>query len=55
VSCCSTASARCRKRRSAHASVTGGAGGVGSILIQLAPVTGLTVLATATRPQSQQW
>ena len=36
--------------------ITGGAGGVGSILIQLARrLTGLTVLATATRPQSQQW
>ena len=35
--------------------ITGGAGGVGSILIQLARrLTGLTVLATATRPQSQQ-
>src|ERR1700758_1138000 len=34
----------------------GGAGGVGSILIQLARrLTGLTVLATATRPESQTW
>ena len=34
----------------------GGAGGVGSILIQLARrLTGLTVVATATRPESQQW
>ena len=36
--------------------ITGGAGGVGSILIQLARrLTGLTVVATATRPESQQW
>lgn len=36
--------------------ITGGAGGVGSILIQLARrITGLTVVATATRPESQKW
>lgn len=36
--------------------ITGGAGGVGSILIQLARrLTGLTVVATATRPESQNW
>jgi zinc-binding alcohol dehydrogenase family protein len=36
--------------------IVGGAGGVGSILIQLARrLTGLTVLATATRPESQKW
>jgi zinc-binding alcohol dehydrogenase family protein len=36
--------------------ITGAAGGVGSILIQLARrLTGLTVLATATRPESQKW
>jgi zinc-binding alcohol dehydrogenase family protein len=36
--------------------ITGGAGGVGSILIQLAHrLTGLTVVATATRPESQKW
>src|SRR4051794_17939669 len=36
--------------------IVGGAGGVGSILIQLARrLTGLTVLATATGPQSKQW
>jgi zinc-binding alcohol dehydrogenase family protein len=35
--------------------ITGGAGGVGSILIQLARrLTGLTVVATATRPESQR-
>jgi NADPH:quinone reductase-like Zn-dependent oxidoreductase len=36
--------------------ITGGAGGVGSILIQLArQLTGVTVVATATRPESQKW
>jgi zinc-binding alcohol dehydrogenase family protein len=36
--------------------ITGGAGGVGSILVQLARrLTGLTVLATATRPESRDW
>jgi len=36
--------------------IVGGAGGVGSILIQLARrLTGLTVVATATRPESQEW
>ena len=36
--------------------IIGGAGGVGSILIQLARrLTGLTVLATATRPESRKW
>ena len=36
--------------------VVGGAGGVGSILIQLArKLTGLTVIATASRPQTQEW
>jgi zinc-binding alcohol dehydrogenase family protein len=36
--------------------ITGGAGGVGSILIQLARrLTGLTVVATATRAESQEW
>jgi zinc-binding alcohol dehydrogenase family protein len=36
--------------------ITGGAGGVGSILIQLARrLTGLSVVATATRPESQKW
>src|ERR1700720_418776 len=36
--------------------ITGGAGGVGSILIQLARrLTGLTVVATASRPESQKW
>lgn len=36
--------------------ITGGAGGVGSILIQLARrLTGVTVVATATRPESRKW
>ncbi|MCA1288455.1 zinc-binding alcohol dehydrogenase family protein [Salipiger bermudensis] len=36
--------------------VIGGAGGVGSILIQLSKrLTGLTVIATASRPETQDW
>jgi NADPH:quinone reductase len=36
--------------------VIGGAGGVGSVLIQLArKLTGLTVVATASRPETQKW
>jgi zinc-binding alcohol dehydrogenase family protein len=36
--------------------VIGGAGGVGSILIQLArQMTGLTVVATASRPETREW
>ena len=36
--------------------IIGGAGGVGSILIQLARrLTGLTVVATASRPESRTW
>ena len=36
--------------------IVGGAGGVGSILIQIArKLTGLTVIATASRPETQQW
>jgi zinc-binding alcohol dehydrogenase family protein len=36
--------------------VIGGAGGVGSIMIQLArQLTGLTVIATASRPETQKW
>lgn len=36
--------------------VIGGAGGVGSILIQLAKqLTGLTVIATASRPETRAW
>jgi zinc-binding alcohol dehydrogenase family protein len=36
--------------------IVGGAGGVGSIMIQLARrLTALTVIATASRPESQKW
>jgi NADPH2:quinone reductase len=36
--------------------IVGGAGGVGSILTQLARrLTGLTIVATASRPESQKW
>ena len=36
--------------------VVGGAGGVGSIAMQLArKLTGLTVIATASRPQTRDW
>jgi len=36
--------------------IVGGAGGVGSVLIQLARrLTGVTVVATASRPESQKW
>ena len=36
--------------------IIGGAGGVGSILIQLARrLTGLTVIATASRPETREW
>jgi len=35
--------------------IVGGAGGVGSIGIQLAKLTGLTVIATASRPESTTW
>ena len=36
--------------------IVGGAGGVGSILVQLARrLTGLNVVATASRPESQKW
>ena len=36
--------------------IVGGAGGVGSIAIQLArKLTGLNVIATASRPETQQW
>jgi len=35
--------------------IIGGAGGVGSIGIQLAKIAGLTVIATASRPESISW
>jgi NADPH2:quinone reductase len=45
-----------RKKDEGSLLVIGGAGGVGSILIQLArQLTGLTVIATASRPETQAW
>jgi zinc-binding alcohol dehydrogenase family protein len=46
-----------RKARNQGKSVLiiGGAGGVGSITIQLAKLAGLTVIATASRPETQKW
>lgn len=35
--------------------ILGGAGGVGSIAIQLAKQTGVTIIATASRPETHQW
>ncbi len=35
--------------------IIGGAGGVGSIAIQLAKIAGLNIIATASRPESQEW
>ena len=35
--------------------VIGGAGGVGSMVIQLAKAAGLTVIATASRPETRAW
>lgn len=44
------------KHTSGSLLIIGGAGGVGSILIQIArKLTGLTVIATASRPQSREW
>src|SRR5207253_236755 len=43
------------KHRGATILIIGGAGGVGSIGIQLAKVAGLTVIATASRPDSIAW
>jgi zinc-binding alcohol dehydrogenase family protein len=39
----------------AHLLIIGGAGGVGSIAIQLAKWAGLTVIATASRSESKEW
>jgi NADPH2:quinone reductase len=45
-----------KKRDGGHLLIIGGAGGVGSILIQLARrLTGLTVIATASRPETREW
>jgi zinc-binding alcohol dehydrogenase family protein len=41
--------------RGRTALIIGGAGGVGSMAIQLAKLVGLTVLATASRPESVNW
>lgn len=47
---------RCDSQSSGALLILGGAGGVGSMLIQLAKkLTGLIVIATASRPQSQAW
>ena len=35
--------------------ILGGAGGVGSMTIQMAKLAGLTVIATASRPESAEW
>src|SRR5215469_2628316 len=35
--------------------IIGGAGGVGSIAIQLGKLAGLVVIATASRPETQEW
>ncbi len=43
------------KHRGARLLIIGGAGGVGSIGIQLARLAGLTVAATASRPETQAW
>ena len=43
------------KHRGARILIIGGAGGVGSIGIQLARLAGLTVVATASRPETRDW
>jgi NADPH2:quinone reductase len=43
------------KQRGARLLIIGGAGGVGSIAIQLARLAGLTVAATASRPETREW
>ena len=55
--CCSTASASPRGGGEGKSLlIVGGAGGVGSIAIQLArTLTKLTVIATASRPETQSW
>lgn len=44
-----------RRHRGQHLLVIGGAGGVGSIAIQLARHAGFSVIATASRERSRQW
>jgi alcohol dehydrogenase len=43
------------KQRGASVLIIGGAGGVGSIAIQLAKIAGLKVIATASRPDTVAW
>jgi len=43
------------RQRGASILIIGGAGGVGSMGIQLARIAGLTVIATASRPESVAW
>ncbi len=43
------------RNRGRHLLIIGGAGGVGSIAIQLARHAGFTVIATASRPESVEW
>ena len=43
------------RHRGASILIIGGAGGVGSIGIQFAKMAGLTVIATASRPESEAW
>ena len=43
------------KSRGARILIIGGAGGVGSIGIQLARLAGLTVVAKASRPETREW
>ncbi|MGV7196128.1 zinc-binding alcohol dehydrogenase family protein [Xanthomonas axonopodis] len=43
------------RQRGRHLLIIGGAGGVGSIAIQLARHAGFTVIATASRPESIEW
>ena len=43
------------RQRGASILIIGGAGGVGSMGIQLARIAGLTVIATASRPESIAW
>src|SRR5262249_5969230 len=43
------------KQRGARMLIIGGAGGVGSIAIQMARLAGLTVAATASRAETREW
>ncbi|MCW2037993.1 zinc-binding alcohol dehydrogenase family protein [Xanthomonas campestris] len=43
------------RNRGKHLLIIGGAGGVGSIAIQLARHAGFTVIATASRPETVEW